>query len=223
MAASRKVVVAKSPDAVTKQSDDVFPASADLPSRAIARLQRIIEELRHVTMPEPKVLETRIKEVSPAGTVRGNGHLIKLGWPGDIPAIYRISTSTDVCKKLWSAALSVASQRKLKAQAAKKSKKEYKPPYKMARLIDYQPGRTCLYVGKTDEFTSRMREHFSPLSKSTYAMHMSLWAPVGLHNQRISIEYWPLASLNLSDPVIQALEDTMWEESNPVFGKQGPK
>ena len=221
MDTSGKLPIVKQCELPSEQENANVPSSEGLPSRAIVRLQRIIEELRDVTMPDPVSLDTCIEEVS--RPIYGGKHLAKKNWPGDIPAIYRISASTEMCAQLWNAAVSAAEQRELDAQAAKESKEEYKPPYKMARRIGYQPGQTCLYVGKSDEFTSRMREHFGSICKSTYAMHLSMWAPDSLHHAPVKIEYWPPASLNLSEPAIQALEDTMWEESSPVFGKQGPK
>lgn len=203
------------------QQTAIFPCSEGLPRRAVLRLRCIIKELRSAVMPAPASLNTCIEEASRPG--RGGKHLLKLDWPGKISAIYRITASTEVCEQLWTAAALAAEQRELDAQAARESDTEYKPPFKMARLNGYQPGQTCLYVGKSDEFTSRMREHFGPLNLSTYAMHLSEWAPESLHHSPVKIEYWPLAALALSEPVIQALEDTMWEESRPVFGKQGPK
>jgi len=221
MEISGKLTIVKQREPPSEQQNANVPSSEGLPSRAIVRLQRIIEELRDVTMPDSVILDTCIEEVS--RDVYGGKHLAEMNWPGDIASIYRITASTEVCEQLWNAAVSAAEQRELKARAARESKKEYKPPYKMTRLIGYQSGQTCLYVGKSDEFTSRMREHFGPICKATYAMHLSMWAPDCLHHVPVKIEYWPLASLKLSEPAIQVLEDTMWEESSPVFGKQGPK
>jgi hypothetical protein len=192
------------------------------PVRAAGRLLNIANELLTLELPKPKKLSATITAV--AACARPN-ELYKLGWPKKGPAIYRISAPADVVGELWRLA---SAESELRAQAAikhklTKSNTKIKHAYQMARLNSHEEGKTCLYVGQANALTKRLRQHFSRLGPTTFAMHLSMWVPPTLCDIGLTIEYWPYQDLGLSAPAIQALEDFIWEESTPVFGKQGAK
>jgi hypothetical protein len=199
------------------------------PAKAADRLLAIAQELRRMQMPKAEVLPpTSIRTVASVGW--GGKELYDNNWPNGCAGIYRITTDAHTAQQLWESAQAESSQRQKEAAEHKKAHPNKKHPktkikysYQMARLIGWQKGKTCLYVGKAENLTPRLRQHLGPLSTDTYAMHLSMWAPEVLWDAPIHIEYWSLAELQLSKPAVQALEDYIWEESAPIFGKQGPK
>jgi hypothetical protein len=186
-------------------------------------LQAIADQLRIMQMPDTNELSTSIQGV--ADVEQNPEDLYEKGWPKGCAGIYRISTDERTAQQLWESADAENARRKEEAARHKEKSSDSKPKndYQMARLNDWQEGRTCLYVGKAEKLTPRLLQHLGPHSKSTYAMHLSMWAPAKLWSALIRIEYWPLTELQLSEASKQALEDYIWEESAPVFGKQGPK
>lgn len=193
------------------------------PAAAADHLIAIAAELRAMTMPDPVSKTTSINDVVHCG--RGGHALHENGWPKNCAAIYRVRMDASSVAQLWKLACAEDLKRKQAAAAHKANGKGTKLawPYQMSRLVGWSAGKTCLYVGKTDDLIDRQREHLGPHSAISYAMHLGMWAPASLHAVPITIEYWPLAELDLSKDAIQALEDAIWRDSRPVFGKQGPK
>ncbi|WP_147444161.1 MULTISPECIES: hypothetical protein [Corallococcus] len=211
--------------AVIEKSENISAAPGEVirgyPASAADRLLAIADELRPVQLPMPESLTTTVAEVA---ACKRPETLYEGGWPKKCPAIYRIGAATAVAGELWRLAQSEHERRKAVAVEHKNigAGAKVKHEYQMARLNGYE-GKACLYVGKANDLTPRLRQHFGKHSPTTFAMHLSMWAPVSLWKKTLTIEYWPLQDLGLSTAAIQALEDFIWEDSAPVFGKQGAK
>lgn len=78
----------------------------------------------------------------------------------------------------------------------------------------------CLYVGSSKKVHQRLKEHLGYGAKGTYALHLAHWAsrfPVEL--EFMCAKY----QAGLGPEVYQALEDTLWNEMSPMFGRKGAK
>jgi hypothetical protein len=86
--------------------------------------------------------------------------------------------------------------------------------------INGQSQSRCLYVGSSKKVHQRLKEHLGYGAKGTYALHLAHWA-----------SYFPLElefkcakyQAGLDREVYQVLEDTLWDEVSPMFGRKGTK
>jgi len=77
----------------------------------------------------------------------------------------------------------------------------------------------CLYVGSSNNFPSRFRNHLGVCnSTSTYSLHLK---KVLKDNYNLKLRVISLN--NASERAKQLLEDALWEKLNPLFGKKGGK
>ncbi|GAB7141095.1 hypothetical protein RsTz2092_10560 [Deferribacterales bacterium RsTz2092] len=75
-------------------------------------------------------------------------------------------------------------------------------------------GKTCLYVGKSDDLEKRLKEHLGLLkAKTTYAMHLNEW----WKDADIKIT---ILEYNLDIKYVKLLEYSIWNDLKPLFGKQ---
>jgi hypothetical protein len=80
---------------------------------------------------------------------------------------------------------------------------------------------SCLYVGGSKSLALRTKQHLGMSeSKKTYSLQLSLWASglgmnLRIHCARYEVETDPI--------VVQALEDALWDEKEPMFGKRGAR
>lgn len=78
-----------------------------------------------------------------------------------------------------------------------------------------------LYVGSSKTLSTRTREHLGfGRSAETYAMQLAHWTP-GLVDaiEVVCARY----DQGTPDACIQALEDTLWSELKPMFGRRGTR
>ena len=79
---------------------------------------------------------------------------------------------------------------------------------------------TCFYVGSSQSVAKRLKEHLGFGAGKTYALQLVHWArPLSLELDFVCAKY----AENTPIEAIQALEDTLWETSKPMFGRQGRK
>lgn len=79
----------------------------------------------------------------------------------------------------------------------------------------------CFYVGSSNNLPKRIREHLGWGAKSTFSLHLAHWAD-GFPELMLVLN----AAMYPSDTereVLQALEDTLWEKSCPMFGRKGSR
>ena len=78
----------------------------------------------------------------------------------------------------------------------------------------------CMYVGSSRTLPRRLGEHFGLGARGTYALQLQHWA---LHlNLNLQIECAKYPD-ELPPGVLQSLEDTLWSEERPMFGRRGAK
>ena len=78
----------------------------------------------------------------------------------------------------------------------------------------------CFYVGSSQTVAKRFAEHLGYGSKKTYALQLLHWArPIGLRVKLTCAKYPNCTPYS----VLQALEDTLWDNKAPMFGRQGRK
>lgn len=88
-----------------------------------------------------------------------------------------------------------------------------------ARINDAHESR-CIYVGSSKDIEARIRCHFSFSEGSTFGMRIGLWCGDTTGNLTVDMQQLPSGTDQES---IQVIEDQVWLESCPVFGKKGGK
>lgn len=77
-----------------------------------------------------------------------------------------------------------------------------------------------LYVGSSQNIASRFKEHLGDGNKKTYALQLYHWC-AGLN---FDIDFYCMKFDPETEPAaIQAFEDAMWEDLNPLFGRRGAR
>lgn len=77
-----------------------------------------------------------------------------------------------------------------------------------------------LYVGRSQNISQRLKEHLGFGAKRTYAMQLAHWAPtLRLELEFTCAKYRP----DVKDEILQALEDTLWDQLKPMFGRKGKR
>jgi len=99
---------------------------------------------------------------------------------------------------------------------AKSNKKEDRA---YARLNADHDHSQYLYVGSSHDIFKRIKEHLGIGAKSTYALNLSYWSQ-DFPSLEISLHYAQYADDTDSD-LLQTLEDTLWIEKQPMFGRKG--
>jgi len=79
---------------------------------------------------------------------------------------------------------------------------------------------TTVYVGRSNDIKKRMREHLQQAAPATYALNMGRWCPAGA--ETVCIEFIAILG-NPESTIIQDVEDELWRQSRPMFGKLGSK
>ena len=77
-----------------------------------------------------------------------------------------------------------------------------------------------LYVGASFNIYQRFKEHLGYGSKSTYSLQLAHWAcNLNLELDFIYGEY----PQGIGRDIIQVIEDTLWDELRPMFGRRGQR
>jgi len=78
----------------------------------------------------------------------------------------------------------------------------------------------CMYVGSSEKIHQRLKEHLGFGAKGTYSLQLARWAsPFDLELEFECAKY----PAGIDSEVLQALEDTLWAELLPMFGRQGAR
>ncbi len=76
------------------------------------------------------------------------------------------------------------------------------------------------YVGSSQSVAKRLGEHLGYGASRTYALQFLHWAqPLGLNLRFVCAKYPESTPYE----IVQALEDALWEQKQPMFGRQGRK
>jgi len=76
-----------------------------------------------------------------------------------------------------------------------------------------------LYVGRSYAPRQRFRQHLLSSASGTYAIHFAAWAQA----INLSVEFHLYRFAGLDDPVVQVLEDGLWDHLMPMLGRRGDK
>ena len=78
----------------------------------------------------------------------------------------------------------------------------------------------CLYVGASANLERRLKEHLGVGAQKTYALQLSHWAAdLGLNLSMGCAVY----SRGAQPDAMQTLEDALWNEMQPMFGRRGAR
>lgn len=184
-----------------------------LPHRSATRLHELADDLARTTMPSPTSRIVSVQQISVL--YDGVKKKVKLReW--DLPkkgeqVIYRLSVLDHATLQRFDRARNLISD-------------ELKGKISLARFNKLHPDSTTLYVGVSQDLPVRLEWHFGIKRPENYALHLSRWVPPKMRQTPIMLEYWSVTGLALThDLATQALEDAMWTECAPLFGRQGPK
>ena len=90
-------------------------------------------------------------------------------------------------------------------------------PYKFSRHNRHAADSDCLYVGSSAKFVQRVAEHLGAGHPATYALHLCRWFPP---NAELRVTYGVMPET--ADAVLTAaLEDRLWDQLGPMFGRRG--
>ena len=79
---------------------------------------------------------------------------------------------------------------------------------------------SILYVGSSEKIHQRLKEHLGFGSKKTFSLQLAAWARQLDLALKICCAQYPA---DTPSEVLQALEDTLWFELKPMFGRQGAR
>jgi hypothetical protein len=88
---------------------------------------------------------------------------------------------------------------------------------KLAKLNLHNKDSVNLYVGSSNCIRKRFKEHCGKAHDRTYAMKLSHW----LRNTSADIKFTYVEVNNIDQLTLQHLEDALWREFKPLFGKSG--
>jgi hypothetical protein len=78
----------------------------------------------------------------------------------------------------------------------------------------------CLYVGSSRGIRQRLKDHMGYGAIGTYGLHLAYWA----NHLPLELEFkCAKYQAGLDPQVYQALEDALWDEMAPMFGRKGAK
>jgi len=123
-----------------------------------------------------------------------------------------------------------ADEFKMKKEAVTKTflqlKSQYPKNYHISRINDSvhwlsNNSEKILYVGcKENNLQRRLMQHLGIINKksrSVYSLYLNDW---WLDHSKLIIKIWNLQD-KVNNAVLQIIEDSIWEELHPLFGKKG--
>jgi hypothetical protein len=184
-----------------------------LSQRAAERLRTLADDLARVSLPPPHSRVVNVEEICKLyDGVKRKVQLRECGLPQKYEqVIYRLSVSDNQTLRCFYEARDLIPL-------------DLKGKLSLARFNKFELNSNTLYVGVSQDLPVRLEWHFGIKRPENFALHLSRWIPVEMRRIPITLEYWRLADLGLTDDLsAQALEDAMWTECAPLFGRQGAK
>ena len=88
--------------------------------------------------------------------------------------------------------------------------------FRYARLNPHH-SETCVYVGSSASVAGRLKEQLTRGPAGRYALHLNTWAG-SLHGAlRVTV----MPCRELAPDLMGILEDHLWDELKPIFGRRG--
>jgi len=182
-----------------------MPDFSSLPTKAKERLARISNAVSGVLPTETKTWRIQTQVLVEGGNEPDIINDVRKWAAKDSVFLYTF-TLTSIVPDLSLLTTAFAS-----AKAAEKGNRAY------ARL---NPPSKCMYVGSSEKIHQRIKEHFGYGAKGTYSLQLAYWAQP--FNLEIEVECAKYPAATTSE-VLQSLEDTLWAELLPMFGRQGAR
>lgn len=175
----------------------------DLQIRAKERLTALAERVSQVNPKDEFKIEFPIRQIldNPEALVLDLKKSIKRG----TPYIYCLTVADNTCLSNLRNAFSEARDGD--------SGRAY------ARLNVHES--SCLYVGSSSNMLKRIKEHFGYGAKATFALHLAWWAE-DYTDINLTLAFSEFETTTDAE-TLQALEDTLWSEMKPMFGRRGSK
>ncbi len=175
----------------------------DLQIRAKERLTALAERVSQVTPKGEFKIEFPIRQIleNPEALIYDLKKSVKRG----SPYIYYLTVADNSC--LFELRNAFSEARKGDSGRA------------YARLNGHES--TCLYVGSSSDMLKRIKEHFGYGAKATFALHLAWWTE-DYSDIKLTLAFAEYETITDAE-TLQALEDTLWSEMNPMFGRRGSK
>jgi len=78
-------------------------------------------------------------------------------------------------------------------------------------------GSRCVYVGKSEDTASRLKQHLIEATRSTYSIHFKHWVNDLPGNLIVSV----FAVTNLKPSLLTYIEDQVAKDARPILGRRG--
>lgn len=166
-------------------------------NRASEAYHQLAEIISKVRTSEKIYYELPIEQMDARGADQLFGALKAQNNQKCIYVIEAVKLDTDQCHKAF--------------QRAKDIKKDY------SFALVNEPCKV-FYVGSSNNLKSRLKNHLGLSSKQTYSLQLAQWIKPFKGALRFTVYYF---HEEVEQSILEALEDALWQELKPMFGRQG--
>lgn len=177
-----------------------------LPKKTQTRLERIHSSVTGVVPEETKMWKFNTKDLVAGGTPPAMIDEVKDWFKKGRLYLYTFQIATERVNT------SELLRKYSKAKDEKTVGRAYARPHKNASAY--------LYVGSSEKIHKRLKEHLGFGAKGTYALQLAYWANAVGIDVNFECARYPEGTAH---DVIQAIEDTLWSDLLPMFGRQGAR
>ena len=179
---------------------------ADLTEHTQVAMRRLADSLEGMKPSETKTWTVRTSELRADAGPPSIVADVQQWEAGGRPSAFLYSfTATDNLD------LSMVERAFADAKARERNERAY------ARLISVS---RCFYIGGSRSLAQRLKEHLGFGTRKTYAMQLAHWAMPLRINLEFACARYPAP---IDEAVLQALEDTLWSQMQPMFGRKGQR
>ena len=172
---------------------------------AIDNLERRIKDIEECRFLSFEPIHFTFDEITAGIQTKNLKNLLNeiMGKKVNHPTIYRISVSDSaVASELYDKFLNIREQNK-----------DIRFP-----KINKNSSSETIYVGSSISIVSRIKQHLYDAAKGTYALKMSTWNLTGSNKLKLELTSDFSSKRHFG---FQDLEDALWQQSQPMFGKKG--